>query len=56
MAPEVNEARKALKKAIKEAIKRGRPGDEQRVAEILARAAREIRGGFDEDATDIDLG
>lgn len=55
VAPEVNEARKALKKAIKEAVRRG-PQDERRVAEILRRAAQEIRGGFDEDATDIDLG
>lgn len=55
VAPEVNDARKALKKAIKEAIRRG-PEDDRRVAEILRRAAQEIRGGFDEDVTDIDLG
>ena len=55
VAPEVNEARKALKKAIKEAIRRGHE-DDRRVAEILRRAAQEIRGGFDEDVTDIDLG
>lgn len=55
VAPEVNEARKALKKAIKEAIRRG-PEDEQRVAEILRRAAQEIRSGLEEDVTDIDLG
>ena len=53
--PEVNEARKALKKAIKEAVRRGRD-EEVRVAEILRRAAQEIRSGLREDATDIDLG
>ncbi len=55
VAPEVNEARKALKKAIKEAIKRG-PSEERRVGEILRRAAAEIRGGFEDEAVDIDLG
>jgi len=55
VAPEVNEARKALKKAIKEAIRRG-PEGEQRVADILRRAAKEIRDGMDDDASDIDLG
>jgi DNA-binding PadR family transcriptional regulator len=54
VAPEVNEARKALKKAIKAAIKRG-PEQEQRVSEILQRAAREIRDGLDDEGTDIDL-
>lgn len=53
--PEVNEARKALKKAIKEAIRRG-PEEEIRVAEILRRAAQEIRSGLDEDTTEVDLG
>ncbi len=55
VAPEVNEARKALKKAVMEAIRRG-PEDDRRVAGILRRAAQEIRGGLDEDVTDIDLG
>ncbi|WP_423065799.1 PadR family transcriptional regulator [Devosia sp. CN2-171] len=54
VAPEVNEARKALKKAIKAAIKRG-PEQERRVSEILQRAAREIRDGLDDEGTDIDL-
>jgi DNA-binding PadR family transcriptional regulator len=53
--PEVNEARKALKKAIKEAVRRG-PEEEMRVAEILRRAAQEIRSGLDDDPTDVDLG
>ena len=53
--PEVNDARKALKKAIKEAVRRG-PEEEIRVAEILRRAAQEIRSGLDEDATEVDLG
>jgi DNA-binding PadR family transcriptional regulator len=55
VAPEVNEARKALKKAIKEAVRRG-PDEETRVAGILRRAAQEIRAGGVEDVTDIDLG
>lgn len=54
VAPEVNEARKALKKAIKAAIKRG-PEQEQRVSEILQRAAREIRDGLDDEGADIDI-
>jgi DNA-binding PadR family transcriptional regulator len=54
VAPEVNEARKALKKAIKQALKRG-PEQEARVSEILQRAADEIRRGLDDDGTDIDL-
>ena len=55
VAPEVNDARKALKKAIKEAVRRG-PEEEIRVAEILRRAAQEIRFGLEEDTTDVDLG
>ena len=55
MIPEVNDARKALKKSIKEAVRRG-PEEEIRVAEILRRAAQEIRFGLDEDTTDVDLG
>jgi DNA-binding PadR family transcriptional regulator len=55
VAPEVNDARKALKKAIKAALKRG-PEHEQRVSEILQRAAREIRDGLAGDGDDIDLG
>jgi DNA-binding PadR family transcriptional regulator len=55
VAPEVNDARKALKKAIKEAVRRN-PDEDRRVAEILRRAAQEIREGFEEDATEVDLG
>jgi DNA-binding PadR family transcriptional regulator len=54
VAPEVNDARKALKKAIKAAIKRG-PEQEQRVSDILQRAAREIREGLADEADDIDI-
>lgn len=55
VAPEVNEARKALKKAIKEAIRR-HPDEDRRVAEILRRAAQDIRAGYEEDTTEVDLG
>lgn len=55
VAPEVNEARKALKKAIKEAIRRD-PEEDRRVAEILRRAAQEIREGHEDDTTEVDLG
>lgn len=55
VAPEVNDARKALKKAIKEAIRRD-PEEDRRVAEILRRAAQEIREGYEEDSTEVDLG
>lgn len=55
VAPEVNDARKALKKAIKEAIRRD-PEEDRRVAEILRRAAQEIREGYQEDTTEVDLG
>lgn len=55
VAPGVNEARKALKKAIKEAIRRD-PEEDRRVAEILRRAAQEIREGHEDDTTEVDLG
>lgn len=48
---EVNEARKALKKAIKQAVQRGE-AEQRRVADILRRAADEIRGPVEDD---IDL-
>jgi len=52
VAPEVNQARRALKAAIAQALSRGE--DEQaRVAEILNRAARDIAAGGE---PDIDLG
>ena len=50
--PEVNEARKALKKAIKQAVLRGED-EQRRVADILRRAAEEIRGG---EVDEVDLG
>ena len=43
VAPEVNEARKALKQAIKESAKNRDPANQRRLAEILLRAADEIR-------------
>ncbi|MDC9822330.1 PadR family transcriptional regulator [Devosia sp. ZB163] len=55
VAPEVNEARKALKKAIKQALRQG-PEQESRISEILRRAAQDIRAGLDDDPNDIDLG
>jgi DNA-binding PadR family transcriptional regulator len=51
VAPEVNVARKALKRAIKEAVQQG-PEAQARVAEILTRAAEAIRA---ETGDDIDL-
>ncbi|MGV3489820.1 MAG: PadR family transcriptional regulator [Devosia sp.] len=54
VAPEVNEARKALKKAIKAALKRG-PEQEARVSDILKRAAEDIRRGLGDDEADIDI-
>ena len=54
VGPEVNEARKALKKAIKQALKRG-PAQEARVSDILRRAAEDIRRGLDDDGADFDL-
>ena len=43
VAPEVNEARRALKKAIRAALRSGDAHDQRRLAEILKRAAEEIR-------------
>lgn len=51
VAPEVNLARKALKRAIKEAVQQG-PEAQARVAAILNRAAEAIRAETDDD---IDL-
>lgn len=50
VAPEVNVARKALKRAIRDAVQQG-PEAQARVAAILDRAAEAIRAGGD----DIDL-
>ena len=51
--PEVNAARKALKRAIKDALRRG-PGDEVRIAQVLERAAAEIRNGAGDVQVDIE--
>jgi DNA-binding PadR family transcriptional regulator len=55
VAPEVNEARKDLKHAIKEAAKNRDPENQRRLADILRRAAEEIRGGRQERRVDIDI-
>ena len=55
--PEVNEARRDLKDAIRQASRNGDPGSQRRLAEILRRAAEEIRrgpgGGRHDDDVDI---
>jgi DNA-binding PadR family transcriptional regulator len=54
--PEVNEARKDLKQAIKEAAKDRDPENQRRLADILRRAAEEIRRGGDGDQrVDIEI-
>ena len=45
VAPEVNQARRNLKDAIKEAARNRDPENQRRLAEILSRAAEEIRRG-----------
>jgi DNA-binding PadR family transcriptional regulator len=56
VAPEVNEARRELKKAIKKAAKNKDPEAQRRLAGVLLRAADEIRRGVAEhDGPDIDL-
>ena len=56
VAPEVNEARKALKQAIKEAAKNRDPANQRRLADILRRAAEEIqRGSGGEHRVDIEI-
>ncbi|MBN9346670.1 MAG: PadR family transcriptional regulator [Devosia sp.] len=56
VAPEVNEARKDLKQAIKEAAKDRDPENQRRLADILRRAADEIRRGGDGDQrVDIEI-
>jgi len=54
---DVDEARKALKRALKDAVRHG-PDEERRVIEILHRAADEIRRGRPraEEAVEIDRG
>ena len=59
VAPEVNDARRELKDAIKHAAKRRDPHSQHRLAEILRRAAHDIRHSGDEPEhppeVDIDL-
>ena len=56
VAPEVNEARKDLKQAIKEAAKNRDPEAQRRLADILRRAAEEIRrNGGHERRVDIEI-
>jgi hypothetical protein len=55
VAPEVNEARKDLKHAIKEAARNRDPENQRQLAEILRRAAEEIRGGGHERRIDIEI-
>ncbi len=56
VAPEVNEARRQLKQAIREAARNRDPAAQQRLADILRRAADEIRGESDGDRrADIEL-
>jgi DNA-binding PadR family transcriptional regulator len=54
--PEVNEARRDLKHAIRQAARRGDADTKRRLADILRRAAEEIRGlGGKPGADDIDI-
>jgi DNA-binding PadR family transcriptional regulator len=53
VAPEVNDARRELKKAIKKAARNKDPHIQRRLADILLRAAEDIRRGAGE--SDIDL-
>lgn len=53
--PAVNEARKELKQAIKEAAKDRDPANQQRLADILRRAAEEIREGRHGKRVDIEI-
>ncbi len=57
VAPEVNEARKHLKQAIKAAAKNPDPIAQRRLADILRRAAEEIErtGGAPRPESDIDI-
>ena len=55
VAPDVNEARKELKQAIKEAAKNRDPQAQQRLADILRRAAEEIRRNGGGPRVDIEI-
>ena len=53
--PEVNEARKRLKQAIKQAARNSDPVMQRRLADILTRAAGEIERGFAQERHDPDI-
>ena len=55
VAPEVNEARKALKQAIKEAARNRDPQNQRRLADILRRAAEEIQRGPGGSRGDVEI-
>jgi len=55
VAPEVNEARKELKHAIKEAARNRDPENQRRLADILRRAAEEIQRGPGGKRVDIEI-
>lgn len=55
VAPEVNEARKALKQAIKDAARNRNPEAQARLADILRRAAEEIRRNGGGPRVDIEI-
>ena len=55
VAPEVNQARRNLKDAIKEAARNRDPENQRRLAEILGRAAEEIRRGAPQPRPDDDV-
>jgi DNA-binding PadR family transcriptional regulator len=55
VAPEVNQARRALKDAIKEAARNRDPENQRRLADILGRAAEEIRRGAPQPRPDDDV-
>jgi DNA-binding PadR family transcriptional regulator len=55
VAPEVNEARRELKHAIKDAARNRDPEAQRRLAEILRRAAEDIRRGAAPASDDVDI-
>jgi DNA-binding PadR family transcriptional regulator len=55
VAPEVNEARRDLKHAIKDAAKNRDPEAQHRLADILRRAAEDIRRGGAPNRDDVDI-
>jgi DNA-binding PadR family transcriptional regulator len=55
VAPEVNDARRNLKDAIKEAARNRNPDNQRRLADILRRAAEEIRRGPAQERPDVEI-